>query len=106
MQNLTQTPAWLALEEHFNEVSPLHLRDLFNDDPQRFEKFSLESGGLFFDYSKNRITAKTMTLLMDLARQSGLEDRIKAMFSGQKINSTEHRAVLHTALRNLDKHPL
>ncbi|WP_293934799.1 glucose-6-phosphate isomerase [Iodobacter sp.] len=106
MSNLTQTPAWLALEEHFNEVSPLHLRDLFNDDPQRFDKFSLESGGLFFDYSKNRITAKTMTLLMDLARQSGLEARIKAMFSGQKINSTEHRAVLHTALRNLDKHPL
>ncbi|MGL4604832.1 MAG: glucose-6-phosphate isomerase [Iodobacter sp.] len=106
MPNLTQSPAWLALEEHFKEVSPLHLRDLFKDDPQRFERFSLESGGLFFDYSKNRITAKTMTLLMDLARQSGLQARIKAMFAGEKINTTENRAVLHTALRNLDKHPL
>ncbi|MCB5196354.1 glucose-6-phosphate isomerase [Deefgea salmonis] len=106
MSNLTSSPAWLALAEHFKEVSPMHMRDLFNNDPHRFERFSLESGGLFFDYSKNRITEKTMSLLMDLARQSGLVDRIESMFSGEKINTTENRAVLHTALRNLDRTPI
>ncbi|WP_035059238.1 glucose-6-phosphate isomerase [Andreprevotia chitinilytica] len=106
MSSLTQSPAWLALTQHFNEVSGLHMRDLFEQDPQRFEKFSLESGGLFFDYSKNRVTEKTMALLFDLARQSGLTSRIDKMFSGKKINVTENRAVLHTALRNLDKNPI
>ncbi|MBB5192520.1 glucose-6-phosphate isomerase [Silvimonas terrae] len=106
MSKLTSSPAWLALAEHFKEVSPLHMRDLFHNDPQRFEKFSLESGGLFFDYSKNRITEKTMELLLTLARESGLQKRIERMFSGEKINVTEDRAVLHIALRNLDKNPI
>ncbi|KPC53564.1 glucose-6-phosphate isomerase [Amantichitinum ursilacus] len=106
MSNLTQSPAWLALAEHYKEVAPLHMRDLFNDDPQRFEKFSLESGGLFFDYSKNRITPKTLELLFDLARQAGVPEKIKSMFAGNKINITENRAVLHVALRNLDSNPI
>ncbi len=106
MSNLTASPAWKALEEHFKEISPQHMRDLFANDPHRFERFSLESGGLFFDYSKNRINETTMTLLMDLARQSGLSERIEKMFAGEKINTTENRAVLHTALRNLDRNPI
>ncbi|SMC29033.1 glucose-6-phosphate isomerase [Andreprevotia lacus DSM 23236] len=106
MSSLTQSPAWLALAEHFKEVSGLHMRDLFEQDPQRYEKFSLESGGLFFDYSKNRITEKTMSLLLDLVRQAGVPERIEKMFAGEKINITENRAVLHIALRNLDKNPI
>ncbi|TJZ65161.1 glucose-6-phosphate isomerase [Chitiniphilus eburneus] len=106
MSKLTTSPAWQALATHYQEISKLHMRDLFAQDPQRFEKFSFESGGLFFDYSKNRITEETMSLLFDLARQSGLEERIKQMFSGEKINRTEDRAVLHVALRNLDKNPI
>jgi glucose-6-phosphate isomerase len=106
MSNLTSSPAWQALIEHFKEVKPLHMRDLFLNDPHRFEKFSLETGGLFFDYSKNRITEQTMALLFDLARQSGVKERIEQMFSGEKINITENRAVLHTALRNLDHNPI
>ncbi|BCL74644.1 glucose-6-phosphate isomerase 1 [Jeongeupia sp. HS-3] len=106
MSKLTQSPAWQALAAHYQDVSSLHMRDLFDADPQRFEKLSLESGGLFFDYSKNRITEQTMSLLFDLARQSGLKDRIEKMFSGEKINTTENRAVLHIALRNLDKTPI
>ncbi|GHD56307.1 glucose-6-phosphate isomerase [Jeongeupia chitinilytica] len=106
MSKLTQSPAWLALAAHYQEVAPLHMRELFEKDPQRFEKFSIESGGLFFDYSKNRITEETMSLLFKLAEQSGLKARIEKMFSGEKINITENRAVLHVALRNLDKNPI
>ncbi|MBM3115169.1 glucose-6-phosphate isomerase [Jeongeupia naejangsanensis] len=106
MSKLTQSPAWLALAAHYQEVAPLHMRELFEQDPQRFEKFSIESGGLFFDYSKNRVTEQTMSLLFKLAEQSGLKARIEKMFSGEKINITEGRAVLHTALRNLDKNPI
>ncbi|WP_028449563.1 MULTISPECIES: glucose-6-phosphate isomerase [Chitinibacter] len=106
MSKLTSSPAWQALAEHFQQIQPLHMRDMFAEDPQRFERFSLETGGLFFDYSKNRVNETTMRLLMDLARQSGLENRIKQMFAGEKINITENRAVLHVALRNLDKNPL
>ncbi|WP_255987850.1 glucose-6-phosphate isomerase [Chitinolyticbacter albus] len=106
MSKLLTSPAWQALVEHHKQISPLHLRDLFAQDPQRFERFSLESGGLFFDYSKNRITEETMTLLFDLARQTGVTERIQRMFSGEKINITENRAVLHVALRNLDKNPI
>ncbi|UXY14667.1 glucose-6-phosphate isomerase [Chitiniphilus purpureus] len=106
MSKLTTSPAWQALAAHHREIAHLHMRDLFQQDPQRFEKFSFESGGLFFDYSKNRVTEQTMQLLFDLARQSGLAERIEQMFSGEKINATENRAVLHTALRNLDKNPV
>ncbi|HLX58706.1 MAG TPA: glucose-6-phosphate isomerase [Ktedonobacteraceae bacterium] len=97
--SLTQRPAWRALAEHYQSVRNLHLRALFAQDPQRGERFALEGAGIYLDYSKNRITAETMRLLLDLARSSGLRERIDAMFRGDKINVTEKRAVLHVALR-------
>ncbi len=100
MLKLVESPAWQALVEHQREIAQLHMRNLFAADPARFERFSLRFGDILFDYSKNRITERTMALLMDLARQSELGQRIEAMFNGDKINTTERRAVLHTALRN------
>lgn len=100
MLKLVETPAWQALVEHQREIAQLHMRDLFAADPTRFERFSLRFGDILFDYSKNRVTERTMALLLDLARQSDLGQRIEAMFNGDKINTTEGRAVLHTALRN------
>jgi glucose-6-phosphate isomerase len=91
--------AWKALKTHHKQISTLHLRDLFAADPKRGEQLTVETMGLFFDYSKNRITGETIKLLMDLARESGLQSRIGAMFRGDKINITEGRAVLHVALR-------
>jgi glucose-6-phosphate isomerase len=91
--------SWKALESHRQEVSKRHLRELFAEDPQRGERMALEAVGLYFDYSKNRITDETLKLLFRLAEESGLPSRIEAMFSGDKINRTENRAVLHTALR-------
>ncbi len=96
---LTSLPAWQALEKHSAAIREAHMRDLFAKDPDRAAKFSVEAEGLFLDYSKNRITAETMSLLLDLARQSGLQQKIEAMFSGAKINLTEDRSVLHVALR-------
>ncbi|HLH61230.1 MAG TPA: glucose-6-phosphate isomerase [Ktedonobacteraceae bacterium] len=96
---LTQRPAWKALEDHYARVKDLHLRRLFADDPQRGERFAAEGVGLYLDYSKNRITGETIQLLLQLAESSNLRQRIAAMFSGQKINITEQRAVLHVALR-------
>jgi glucose-6-phosphate isomerase len=90
---------WKSLESHHQEVSKRHLRELFAEDPQRGERMALEAVGLYFDYSKNRITNETLKLLFRLAEESGLPSRIEAMFSGEKINRTENRAVLHTALR-------
>ena len=106
MSNLNQSPAWKSLKEHQPEAAELHMRDLFKQDPQRFEHFSLMVGEILFDYSKNRITDKTMSLLFDLAKQAGLKEKIEAMFSGDKINTTEERAVLHTALRNHSNTPV
>ena len=100
MPPMTQLPAWKDLEEHYQEISGLHMRDLFTSDPERFEKFSLRLDGILFDYSKNRITQKAVDLLIELARQAGLTEMIEAMFSGEKINNPEGRAVLHVALRN------
>ncbi len=91
--------AWQALEAHYQQISKVHLRQLFAEDPQRGEKMALETEGLYFDYSKNRITAETLALLLQLAAESGLRERIDAMFRGDKINVTEKRAVLHVALR-------
>jgi len=91
--------SWKALESHHQEVSKRHLRELFAEDPQRGERMALEAVGLYFDYSKNRITDETLQLLFRLAEESGLPSRVEAMFSGDKINRTENRAVLHTALR-------
>jgi glucose-6-phosphate isomerase len=96
---LTSLPAWKALQEHYSKLRDLHLRQLFADDPERGKNFTLEALGLYFDYSKNRITEETIRLLLDLAEQSGLRQHIDAMFAGEKINITEKRAVLHVALR-------
>lgn len=100
MGQLKTLPAWQALEKHYQDTAPLHMRDLFKQDPQRFEKFSLHLDEILFDYSKNRITSETMQLLFELARMSKLAEMIEAMFAGLKINVTEERAVLHIALRN------
>jgi glucose-6-phosphate isomerase len=99
MKPLTDTPAWRALQKHHTEVAGLHLRELFAADPKRAGTFSAEACGLFLDYSKNRITGETVRLLLALAEERGLRGSIDAMFGGEKINSTENRAVLHTALR-------
>ena len=96
---LVTRPAWSALSEHHRAVADRHLRQLFAEDPRRAERFSAEGVGLFLDYSKNRITEETVRLLLQLAAECGLRERIEAMFGGQKINATEHRAVLHVALR-------
>ncbi|MGH8763380.1 MAG: glucose-6-phosphate isomerase [Nitrosospira sp.] len=96
---LTKLPAWKALEAHHQAIRNLHLRQLFADDSRRGERFTLEAAGLYLDYSKNRITDETLRLLMQLAGECDLRKRIDAMFEGEKINSTEQRAVLHPALR-------
>jgi glucose-6-phosphate isomerase len=96
---LTQRPAWKALAAHHKKIKNLHLRKLFADDPKRGERLTVEAVGLYLDYSKNRITDQTLKLLLQLARESGLPEKIEAMFSGEKINVTENRAVLHVALR-------
>jgi glucose-6-phosphate isomerase len=106
MSSLTRSASWLALQEHFAAVEPLQMRDLFAADPGRFERFSLESAGIFLDYSKNRITADTMRHLFALARERGVEAHRDAMFAGERINSTEKRAVLHVALRNRSDRPV
>jgi glucose-6-phosphate isomerase len=99
IQPLTQRKAWKALQAHHTRVKELHLRQLFGEDPHRGERMTAEAAGLFLDYSKNRITDETLKLLLQLAEESGLRDRIDAMFRGEKINITENRAVLHVALR-------
>ncbi len=99
VQSLTQRAAWKALESHYEKVRKVSLRSLFSDDPQRAARFTIEAAGLFLDYSKNRITEETRKLLLQLAQESGLRERIDAMFRGEKINVTEKRAVLHVALR-------
>ncbi len=96
---LSERPAWKALEAHYQQIRQMQLRQMFQDDPGRGERFTIETGGIFLDYSKNRITAETLKLLIQLAEESGLRDRIDAMFRGEKINITENRAVLHVALR-------
>ncbi len=99
MTSLRQRAAWKALEDHYAEIRNVHLRDLFAEDPGRGERLTAEAEGIFLDYSKNRVTDETIRLLVRLAEECGLRDRIDAMFSGEKINVTENRAVLHVALR-------
>jgi glucose-6-phosphate isomerase len=96
---LSRRKAWTALKKHYKTAQALHLKKLFDDNPRRGEEFTLEAVGIYLDYSKNRITDKTLKLLLDLAKESGLRERIDAMFRGDKINVTENRAVLHVALR-------
>jgi glucose-6-phosphate isomerase len=96
----TQLGAWKSLKSHFEKISGKHLRQFFAEDPQRGERLALDSMGLYFDYSKHRVTDETLSLLLKLAEEAGLRGRIDAMFRGDKINVTEDRAVLHIALRS------
>ena len=97
---LQETPAWQALLKHHKKIEPIEMKSLFAEEPKRFEHMSLFLNDILFDYSKNRITDETLKLLFELARQEQVPQRIEQMFSGEKINYTERRAVLHTALRN------
>src|SRR3954470_17036293 len=96
---LTRRTAWKALQTHLKAIRDTHLRTLFEQDPGRGERLTVEGAGLFLDYSKNRVTDETLRLLVQLAEESGLRQRIDDMFGGEKINITENRAVLHIALR-------
>src|SRR5580698_1587760 len=96
---LTKRKAWKALGTHYKKIAKMHLRKLFADDPKRGERLTLEAAGVFLDYSKHRIDDQTIKLLLQLADESRLRERIDAMFNGEKINITEKRAVLHVALR-------
>ncbi len=103
MNDLTKLTAWKALQQHYKQAKKWHMRDLFEEDPKRFEKFSVRFNDILLDYSKNRITSETMKLLFQLAREAKVKKWIEKMFSGEKINFTENRAVLHIALRNRSK---
>jgi len=104
--SLTSSPAWQALVKHHFETQSLHMLDLFEADADRFAKFSIQHESLLLDYSKNRMTKETLPLLIDLAKQAGVEDWRKQLLSGEKINTTEGRSVLHTALRNRINTPI
>src|SRR5687768_9163637 len=106
MSNLTEFNSWKKLSDHYKSVSKLQMRDLFQKDPQRFNNYSISINDLLLDYSKNRITEETMPLLVELAKEAGLSKAIEAMYSGEKINNTENRAVLHIALRNRSNTPI
>jgi len=106
MSTLTSTPVWIQLEQHYQAIRNVHMRDLFADDPDRFTRFSLRLDDILFDYSKNRVTPDTLKLLLELPKQAKLAEKIEAMFTGQKINRTEDRAVLHVALRNRSNTPI
>jgi glucose-6-phosphate isomerase len=100
MSQLVSSPVWRRLEDHARAIAPMHMRDAFASDPNRFQHFTLQWEDMLLDYSKNRITSETLGLLMDLARQQDVEGWRSRMFVGERINVTEDRAVLHTALRN------
>ena len=102
----TQTMSWRKLKDHFAKVKDLHMRDLFAEDAKRFDLFSIRFNDLLVDYSKNRITAETMRLLLTLAEETFVRDAIDQMFAGHKINETENRPVLHVALRNRGNRPI
>ncbi|GAB4231934.1 MAG: glucose-6-phosphate isomerase [Acidobacteriota bacterium] len=103
---ITETPEWHRLQEHYEQVRTLHMRELFSRDPDRFARFSAEGAGIFLDYSKNRIVRETIALLCGLARRCRVEEWRDRMFAGAKINFTEGRAVLHVALRNRPDRPI
>ncbi|MFZ5524365.1 MAG: glucose-6-phosphate isomerase [Pseudomonadota bacterium] len=106
MSKLIKSPAWKALSAHYAAIKSAQMRQMFQDDTKRFDKFSLRLDGIFFDYSKNRISEETVKLLAGLAEQAGLPASIERMFNGEKANSTEQRAALHTALRNRSDKPV
>ncbi len=103
---LTNSKVWKELTAHYNDIKDTHMRQLFDEDPNRFNEFSLKFNNFLLDFSKNRITKTTMTLLYNLAEQAGVKDWAERMFSGEAINHTENRSVLHTALRNRDNKPV
>ena len=103
---LPDTRHWRALAEHFEEVRELRMLELFTADPGRFDRYSVDLDGMLFDFSKNRITDATLALLIELARAAGIAAAIEAMFGGRRINWTEDRAVLHTALRHRSSEPV
>lgn len=106
MTLLDTIPQWQSLQEHFRQVEPVHMRDLFRNDPGRADRMRVEDCGLLLDYSKNRVTDETIRLLLALAEAAGLKQAIERMFTGEKINATEQRAVLHTVLRNRSDTPV
>jgi glucose-6-phosphate isomerase len=106
MAKPTELATWKKLSEHYNKTSALQMRDQFKQDPNRFSKFSVSFNNILLDYSKNRITEETLPLLIQLAEEANLKKNIEAMFTGEKINNTEKRAVLHTALRNRSNTPV
>jgi glucose-6-phosphate isomerase len=100
MSELTRLDSWLALAKHYDEIKDVHMREMFDADANRFEKYSLQINNILYDYSKNRVTDETMDLLLQLAKDADVASKIEAMFNGEHINHTEDRAVLHTALRD------
>ncbi|MEQ1560549.1 MAG: glucose-6-phosphate isomerase [Methyloglobulus sp.] len=106
MSSMTTAKTWIALQDHYQRIKDYSMRDVFAQDSNRFNKFSLHLNDILFDYSKNLINEETLPLLVNLAREAQLEAKIQAMFSGAEINTTEHRAVLHTALRNRSNRPI
>lgn len=106
MPSISSSRAWSVLADHRRQIEHVHMRDLFARDPQRFQRFSLRFGDMLVDFSKNRITEDTLSLLVALAREADLEGWRERMFSGDKINKTEDRAVLHVALRNTADRPI
>jgi glucose-6-phosphate isomerase len=106
MSSLIHSNAWIALQDHYQQMKDYSMRDAFKQDNQRFDKFSVTFNDILFDYSKNRINEETLPLLISLAHHANLSAKTKALFEGEKINTTEHRAVLHTALRNRSNKPV
>ncbi|MEN8178398.1 MAG: glucose-6-phosphate isomerase [Pseudomonadota bacterium] len=106
MTEINQTEEWTALQEHWPEIEPMHMRDMFLEDPSRAEQMSLRACGILLDYSKNRITAQTLNLLLELAQVADVDGWRRRMFSGDRLNITEDRAVLHVALRNRSNRPI
>jgi len=106
MPKLTELESWCALQKHFDDIKDAHMRDMFEIDANRFNKFSIKLNDILYDFSKNRIDDQTIKLLLDLSEETGLKDKIASMFSGETINHTEERAVLHTALRDQSEEPL
>src|SRR5690554_2895548 len=104
--DITQLDAWRQLEQHAQEMKQVHMRDLFTQNPQRFQEFFLAAAGIQLDYSKNLLNQKTLNLLLDLARQAQLPEAIEAMFRGEAINSSEQRPAPHVDLRNMSHRPM
>ncbi len=106
MTSITHSKSWIQLNKHYKEFSNTHMRDLFNDDPDRFNKFNLQFDDLLYDFSKNIVSQDTLNLLYDLAKEANLSDWVNTLFNGEKINFTENRAALHIALRNRSNKPI